>query len=86
MFLIIWDIVRLIQNYDLPPEQVNCFGMVKITIINDILWFMARFFASQMEMIIVLINFWRSYRPINQRRQTIVMVQSPTDLKYGKTR
>jgi len=46
LFLIIWDIARLIQNYGLPPEQVNCFGMVQITIINDILWFMARFFAS----------------------------------------
>jgi hypothetical protein len=46
LFLITWDLVRLLQNLGLPHSEVNCFGVSALPILNDTLWFLARFFAS----------------------------------------
>lgn len=46
LYLIVWDTVRLIQNYKLQPSEVNCFGVSANKPFNTTLWFFARFFAS----------------------------------------
>ena len=46
LFLITWDLIRLLQNLGLPSSEVNCFGVSSLPLLNDTLWFLARFFAS----------------------------------------
>ena len=61
IFLIGWDLTRLIQNYNKPKSEVNCFGVSDNRLVNDIMWFFARFLASQAEMLAILVNFWKKW-------------------------
>ena len=65
-FLIVWDLLRYLNNRSLEPEQVNCFGIVENDKLNGILWFFARFFTAQSEMFVVIINFWKKYRSLSR--------------------
>ena len=40
-----------------------------MTCINNVLWFLARLFASQIEMLTLIFNYWKSYA-ISQKRAT----------------
>ena len=62
MYLIGWDLIRFLKNKHLPPEQVNCFGVMDNRYVNNLLWFFGRFFASQSDMYVVIINFWKSFK------------------------
>ena len=67
LYLISWDLLRLYQNYEVPSAKVNCFGVSSDPVINSVLWFLARLFASQIEMLTLIFNYWKSYA-ISQKR------------------
>lgn len=45
-YLIVWDLIRLYQNYGVSDFAVNCFGVSSNFYLNQSLWFLTRFFGS----------------------------------------
>jgi len=43
-YLYCWDLTRFIQNYGVGEPK--CFDLASSLLFNDILWFLARFFAA----------------------------------------
>ena len=73
LYLIVWDLVRLFQNFEKPTEKVNCFGVSKNPEINNVLWFLARLFASQIEMVTLIFNYWKTYSLTLKRTTSLAL-------------
>ena len=60
--LFVWDLTKYQLTSWKEPVEVNCYNVFQNRILNDSVQFLSHFFQTQVEMIIVVVVFWKRFK------------------------